>query len=56
MEKDFCFGIILGMIGGALLCANSYKVRKTVKDGQDQVINALNKMNENKKSDQPIQE
>ncbi len=45
MEKDFCLGMLLGALGGAVAAANSFKVRKTVKDGQEQIMNALNKMN-----------
>ena len=48
MEKDFCFGLIAGMLGGAILAANSFKVRKTVKDGQEQIMNALDKWNNEK--------
>ena len=48
MEKDFCFGLIAGMLGGAILAANSFKVRKTVKDGQEQIMNAIEKWNNEK--------
>ncbi len=48
MEKDFCFGLIAGMLGGAILAANSFKVRKTVKDGQEQIMNAIEKWNDEK--------
>ena len=34
MGKDFAIGLALGMIGGALIIANSYQARKLVKDGQ----------------------
>lgn len=37
MGKDFAFGLALGMIGGALIIANSYQARKFVKDGQQQI-------------------
>ena len=46
MEKDFCMGLLVGLLGGAIAAANSFKVRKAVKDGQEQIINTLNKMNE----------
>ena len=34
MDKNFAIGLFLGMVGGALIIANSYKARKIVKDGQ----------------------
>lgn len=54
MDKDFYFGIALGMIGGALITANSIKVRKTVKEGQEQMVNALNSMGEKQKKSKNI--
>ncbi len=50
MEKDFCMGILVGLMGGAIAAANSFKVRKAVKDGQDQIMTMLNKMNEKKEN------
>lgn len=50
MEKDFCMGILVGLMGGAIATANSFKVRKAVKDGQDQIMTMLNKMNEKKEN------
>lgn len=44
MEKDFCLGMLVGVLGGAIAAANSFKVRKTVKDGQEQIISAISKM------------
>jgi len=44
MEKDFAIGLIIGMIGGALIVANSYKARKMVKDGQQQIKEQVSKM------------
>lgn len=49
MEKDFCLGIAIGLFGGAIAAANSLKVRKTVKDGQEQIMNMLAKLNEQRK-------
>lgn len=51
MDDKFLCGVILGMVGGAVLVTNSVKARKAVKDGQEQVIekiNELNKRNEKK--------
>jgi len=57
MEKDFCMGILVGLLGGAIAAANSFKVRKAVKEGQDQIMTMLNKMNdkreEQKTAEQP---
>lgn len=52
MEKDFCMGILVGLMGGAIAAANSFKVRKAVKDGQDQIMTMLNKMNDKKEEKQ----
>ncbi|MBE5742504.1 MAG: hypothetical protein E7360_04180 [Clostridiales bacterium] len=48
MEKDFAIGLILGMIGGALIVANSYQARKMVKDGQEQIKNKVCDMTKKK--------
>ncbi len=37
MEKAFCTGLALGMIGGALLVTNSKKARKIVSQGQEKI-------------------
>lgn len=37
MGKEFAIGLAIGMIGGALIVANSYQARKIVKDGQEQL-------------------
>ena len=50
MDKEFYFGIALGMLGGALVAANSFKVRKAVKDGQEQVMTAMNNLESKNKS------
>ena len=49
MEKDFCMGILAGMLGGAIVAANSFKVRKTIKDRQQQILDALNKLDKREK-------
>ena len=38
MDDKFLYGIILGMLGGAVLVTNSVKARQVVKDGQAQVL------------------
>lgn len=43
--------MLVGVLGGAIAAANSFKVRKTVKDGQEQIIAAIGKMGKNDKAD-----
>ena len=38
MDDKFLVGVILGMVGGAVLATNSAKARQAVKKGQDQVL------------------
>ena len=40
----FFMGIILGMVGGAVLATNSVKARQVVKDGQEQVLEKAKEM------------
>jgi len=42
MEKMFCIGLLLGMAGGALIVANSYKMRSLVKKSQAEFIGKVN--------------
>ena len=37
MDDKFLCGIVLGMMGGALIATNSAKARQMVKEGQEQV-------------------
>ncbi len=37
-SKFFCIGLALGMLGGALLVANSNKVRNAVRNSQEQIL------------------
>ena len=37
MDDKFLCGIVLGMMGGALIATNSAKARQIVKDSQEQV-------------------
>ena len=43
MEK-FVFGVALGMLGGALLVTNNYKMRTLVKKSQEEVQAKFNDM------------
>ena len=56
MEKEFACGLILGMIGGALIVANSYKARKLVKEGQEQVKNKVSELAKNKEKSENYDE
>ncbi|MBQ8726632.1 MAG: hypothetical protein IJY84_06005 [Clostridia bacterium] len=44
MEKNFVIGLVLGMLGGALIVTNSYKARKLVKEGQDAAWEKMSKI------------
>ena len=48
MDKNFACGIVLGLIGGMLIVANSYKARKLVKDSQEEIKNKLQEMTDKK--------
>ena len=47
MNDKFLVGVILGMLGGAVLVTNSVKARQAVKDGQEQVINKVSERGKN---------
>lgn len=36
--KEFVMGIVLGMAGGALVVANSCKLRKMIKKNQEEIM------------------
>ena len=38
MNDKFLFGVVLGMLGGAVLVTNSVKARQMVKSGQQHVV------------------
>ena len=44
MEKMFCLGLLLGMAGGALIVANSYKARALVKKSQTELLEKVDEM------------
>lgn len=44
MEKMFCLGLMLGAVGGALIVANSYKMRSFVKKSQAELVEKVNGM------------
>lgn len=50
MDDKFLCGILLGMIGGAVLATNSAKARQIVRDGQEQVKDKLNDVQKKSKN------
>lgn len=50
MDDKFLTGVILGMIGGAVIATNSAKARQAVKCGQQQVIDKIEDMNKSDKN------
>ncbi len=48
MEKLFCLGLALGMVGGALIVANSYKARSLVKKSQAELMQKMDEMMDEK--------
>ncbi len=48
MEKIFCLGLMMGAVGGALLVANSYKMRSLVKKSQAEFMEKVNGMMDEK--------
>ena len=44
MEKMFWLGLALGMVGGALIVANSYKARSLVKKSQAELLQKVDEM------------
>ena len=52
MDDKFLCGVLLGMLGGAVLVTNSAKARQIVKDGQEHVKDKVNEtLNGSKKKD-----
>ena len=51
MDDKFLMGVILGMVGGAVIVTNSAKARQAVKSSQQQVIDKIEDMGkQNKKN------
>ena len=57
MDKVFCIGLLFGMVGGALIVANSYKARSLVKKSQAEIMQKVDEMMDErlKKDDQEPQ-
>ena len=49
MDDKFLCGMILGVIGGAVLATNSAKARQMVRDGQEQVKQKVEEMSKSTK-------
>ena len=43
MNDKFLIGVILGMMGGAIITANSKQAQKMIKDGENQVKEKVTK-------------
>lgn len=52
MEDKFLLGVLLGMLGGALLVTNCAKARQAVVEGQAQVLSKAKKMQAKTESEQ----
>ncbi len=52
MDEKFLTGIVLGMLGGAVLVTNSVKARQAVKEGQETVKKKVAEMSKPKKKSQ----
>ena len=48
MNDKFFMGLTLGMLGGAVIVANSIKARQIVKEGQEKVKQKVSKMTDKK--------
>lgn len=46
MDDKFLIGVVLGMLGGGLLVANSNKIRQKIKVGQEEAMKKINDMTE----------
>lgn len=45
--KMFITGLLLGMVGGAIIVANSHKARQLVKDGQEEICRKADEISKN---------
>ena len=55
MESKFCLGLALGMLGGALIIANSQKAKKAVTAAQNKILDKITEL-KNKTSEQSEEE
>lgn len=52
MDDKFLCGMLLGVIGGAVLATNSAKARQMVRDGQEQVRERVEQMGKSQNKNQ----
>ncbi len=52
MDDKFLCGIVLGMLGGAIIATNSAKARQAVKDGQEQVKQKMEELSKKNKKEE----
>ena len=50
MDDKFLCGMLLGVLGGAVLATKSAKTRQMVKDGEAQVMQKIEEMNKSSKT------
>ena len=51
MDDKFLCGVVLGMLGGAVIATNSAKTRQMVRDGQEQVRQKVEDMSKPSKKE-----
>ncbi len=51
MDDKFLCGVLLGMLGGAVIATNSAKTRQMVRDGQEQVRQKVEDMSKSSKKE-----
>lgn len=57
MDKELCFGLTIGLLGGMLICATFPKVKAAVQNGKEEVAKATKKLAKKaKKSRQKLKE
>lgn len=44
MNKEICFGLVIGLLGGMLVCATCPKVKKAVVEGKEKVLSCAKKL------------
>ncbi len=52
MNDKFLFGMVLGVLGGAVIATNSVKMRNAVRQGQETIIDKAKEMQKSPKKTQ----
>ena len=55
MNDKFLCGLVLGMLGGAVLVANCKKARQMVREGSQQVMQKVEELNKNKQKQERVE-